>query len=132
MKTFLSIAILLCASSCAALANVSTAIFLGNMLPQNETPPTTVSVTATALILVHQVTDSSGNLTSGAVEFRIWYQFPGADTITGMHIHNGAQGVAGPIVIPTDINSTTNTVAVPSSGKGTIVKQVQFGTGAGE
>jgi uncharacterized protein (TIGR03437 family) len=111
---------------------VATVPFLGNMLPQNETPPTSINSSATAVILVHEVLDASGALKSGSVEFTVIYKFPAANTVVGLHIHSGATGVAGPIVIPTDINGTTNSVAVDATGAGTINRQVQFGTAAGQ
>jgi len=111
---------------------VLTTAFLGYMLPQNETPATNINASALAAILVHQDLDSSGALKSGAVEFFVIYKFPGANTITGMHIHNGLAGQPGPIVIPTDINGTTNAVTVAASGTGQLDRQVQFGTGSGQ
>ena len=111
---------------------VVTVPFLGNMLPANETPPTSINSSATAIILVHEVWDSAGALKSGSVEFTIFYKFPAANTVTGLHIHNGAAGVAAPVVIPTDINGTTNSVTVDATGAGTINRQVQFGTAAGQ
>ncbi len=46
-------------------------------------------------------------------------------TVTGLHIHSGAAGTSGPILIPTDI-SASNSVAVDSTGRTAIFKQVQF------
>src|SRR5258706_11697049 len=112
---------------------VVTVPFLGNMLPANETPPTNINSTATAIIQVHEVLDSTtGVLKSGAVEFTVIYKFPAANTVVGLHIHKAASGVAGPIVIPTDINATTNSVVVDATGAGAINKQVQFGTAVGQ
>src|SRR5258708_3009276 len=111
---------------------VVTVSFLRNMLPPNETPPTNINSSATAIIQVHEVLDSTGALKSGSVEFTVIYKFPAANTVTGLHIHNAAAGLPGGIVIPTDINGTTNSVAVDATGAGTINKQVQFGTAAGQ
>jgi hypothetical protein len=112
---------------------VVTVPFLGNMLPANETPPTSINSSATAIILVHEVLDSAtGVLKSGSVEFTVFCKFPAANTVTGLHIHKGAAGVAGGIVIPTDVNATTNAITVDATGASTINKQVQFGTAAGQ
>lgn len=111
---------------------VVTTPFLANMLPSNEVPATTINASAMAAILVHQDLDSSGALKSGSVEFFIVYKFAGANTITGLHIHNAPAGQAGGIVIPTDINGTTNAVTVDASGAGQINRHVQFGTGSGQ
>jgi uncharacterized protein (TIGR03437 family) len=102
------------------------------MTPQNETPPTSINASATATILVHQVLDSSGALKSGSVEFFVLYRFPGSNTITGLHIHKAPVGQAGPIVVPTTINGTTNPVPVDATGAGQVDRQVQFGAGAGQ
>src|SRR5258708_10578010 len=95
---------------------VVTVPFLGNMLPANETPPTNINASATAIILVHEVLDSTGALKSGSVEFTVIYKFPAANTVTGLHIHKAAAGVAGSIVIPTDVNGTTNAITVDATG----------------
>jgi hypothetical protein len=71
-------------------------------------------------------------LKSGSVEFTVFCKFPAANTVTGLHIHKGAAGVAGGIVIPTDVNATTNAITVDATGASTINKQVQFGTAAGQ
>jgi uncharacterized protein (TIGR03437 family) len=107
---------------------VVTVPFLGNMLPANEVPPTSINSSATAIILVHEVFDSVGALKSGSVEFTVIYKFPAANTITGLHIHNAAAGLSGNIVVPTDVTS----VAVDATGSGTINRQVQFGTADGQ
>src|SRR5260370_41203436 len=90
---------------------VATVPFLGNMLPQNETPPTSINSSATAVIQVHEVLDASGTLKSGSVEFTITFKFPGANTVTGLHIHNGAAGVAGPIGLSPTLHRATDSGA---------------------
>jgi len=102
--------------------------FLGVMLPANETPPITDASSANAIIWVHVVRDATGAVQSGSVDFNIATKFSGAVTVTGLHIHNAAAGVAGPIVIPTDVNGTDKSIAVDTTGKVNIVKQVQFPT----
>ena len=111
---------------------VRTIPFLANLSPANEVPPTSVNGNATALILLHEVLDDAGNLKSGSVEFRVTFRFPGATTVTGLHIHNGPAGSNGNIVIPTDINGSDKSVPVDASGRGVIVRQVAFGTGSGQ
>src|SRR5690348_14916635 len=103
-----------------------TITFLAQMLPANETPPITDTSTASAIISIHVVRDSSGTITSGSVDFDVACKFSGAVTVTGLHIHNGPATVAGPIVIPTDVNSTDKSIAVDASGKTSVFKQVQF------
>jgi uncharacterized protein (TIGR03437 family) len=98
--------------------------FLAVMQPANEVPAITDTSTANAIIWVH-VIDNGVSISSGSVDFDISAKFSGAVTVTGLHIHNGATGVAGPVVIPTDL-SATNNIAVDASGKVNVFKQVQF------
>ena len=117
---------LLCTGLGLLADTAATSPFLTEMLPANETPPINDSSTANVIVFVHMIRDASGNLTSGSVDFHVAAKFSGAVTVTGLHIHKGAAGVAGPIVIPTDINGSNNAVTVDASGKATIIKQVQF------
>jgi uncharacterized protein (TIGR03437 family) len=95
--------------------------FLTQLLPANETPAISDTSTGTAIVLVHVIRDSGGNITSGSVDFDVSTKFSSAVTITGLHIHNAAAGVAGPIVIPTDVTGTS----VGATGIIRIQKQVQ-------
>ncbi len=99
--------------------------FLATMSPANEVPPASIVSNADALIWVHVVRDTTGAITSGSVDFNIRYKFPAAVTVTGLHIHSGAAGTNGPILIPTDIGGA-NSLAVDDTGRGVIFKQVQF------
>src|SRR4051812_167654 len=115
--------VLLCGSGLMA-ATAETIPFLTLMQPANETPAITDTSLGNAIIWLHVVRDNNGNITSGSVDFDIACKFSGAVTVTGLHIHNGAAGVAGPIVIPTDVNATTNSVAVDATGRTNVLKQV--------
>jgi hypothetical protein len=124
--TFLSCAGLLLACASGALADTAQTIpFLTQLLPANETPPITDTSTANVIVWVHVIRDSGGNITSGSVDFDVSTKFSSAVTVTGLHIHNAPAGMAGNIVIPTDVNSTTNTIAIDATGKLRIQKQVQ-------
>lgn len=131
MKTHARIACLLFAAAAALSAQqIGTKFYLALMQPQNEVPPVTDTSSASALIMIHGMLDSSGNVVSGSVDFDIETRFSGAVTITGLHIHNAAAGTAGPIVIPTDINGSDNSIAVDVNGRVRIRKQVQFPSAA--
>lgn len=93
-------------------------IFLrGDQSPANEVPAVTgVTASGRATINLHVNRDGSGEVVSGTVDFDIDYTFGSSVTVTGLHIHDGAAGVNGPVVIPTDINSTTNAIAAQGSG----------------
>lgn len=96
--------------------------------PANEAPPVTANASGSALILVHVVRDDSGAIKSGSVDFNVSVRFPGAVTVSGLHIHKAPVGVSGPILIPTDVRSE----AVDSTGRSTLLKQVQFPADSGE
>src|SRR5690348_3784709 len=101
--------------------------FLTRLLPGNETPPITDTSSANVVVWVHVVRDSGGNITSGSVDFNVNCKFSGTSkVVTGLHIHNAPAGTAGNIVVPTDVNATTNSIAIDSSGAVSAVKQVQF------
>ncbi len=111
----------------ALLADTAQTIpYLTTMLPANETPPITDTSSANAIVWVHVIRDATGAITSGSVDFDISSKFSGAVTVTGLHIHSGASGVAGSIVIPTDVNTSDKKIDIDATGKLRIQKQVQF------
>jgi uncharacterized protein (TIGR03437 family) len=103
--------------------------FRAVMLPSNEVPAVTIAASGAATVLVHVIRDSSGNIVSGSVDFNVSYQFPGAVTVTGLHIHTGAAGANGGVTINTGISSASP-VAVDATGKGVIDRQAQVATDA--
>src|SRR5437016_3705373 len=105
--------------------------YLMYMTQANEVPPTGINAVANAIVRVHVVRDTSNKIVSGTVDFDLTYRFPAATNVTGLHIHNAPVGVNGAIVIPTDV-SAANPVAIDATGRGTIFRQVEFGTGAGQ
>lgn len=111
---------------------VETIPFRTVLLPSNEVPPVTgVNATGAGTVWVHVVRDASGNITSGSIDFQADVTFPGAVTINGFHIHRAPAGQSGDIVISTGLGAG-NTVAIDASGKGQILRQVQFGTGSNQ
>src|SRR5215831_12814861 len=119
----------LCAGSLLAQQQKSDLVaFLALMQPSNEVPAISDTSSGTAIIWAHVVNDGT-NVLSASVDFNITTKFSGAVTATGLHIHNGASGVAGPIVIPTDVNGGANSIAIDATGRASISKQVQSPTG---
>jgi uncharacterized protein (TIGR03437 family) len=102
------------------------AVFLALMQAGNEVPSLADNSSANAVIWVHVVNDAQGNPISGSVDFDISTRFSGAVTVTGLHIHNAAAGVNGPIVVPTDINNTDRSISIDAAGRLRIQRQVQF------
>lgn len=94
--------------------------FRAVMLGANEVPATTTTGTAAATILLHVVRDASGNVISGSVDFHVRYNFPGPVTFTGLHIHSGAAGVNGAVVVSSGLSTLAD-----STGAGVVDRQAQ-------
>jgi len=126
MKKTLICAGLLFLSSFGLMAQTSrTGYFLAVMQPSNEVPALTDTSSANAIIWVHGIFNQAGIPVSGSIDFDISTKFSSAVTVTGLHIHNAAAGVNGAIVIPTDVNATDKSIAIDSTGRLRIQKQVQ-------
>src|SRR5262249_31885663 len=92
-------------------------IFRPAMSPANENPAVNIDAEGAALVEVSVNRDpQTGAIVSGTVVFDVDYRFPAPVTITGLHIHNGAVGEHGPVVIDTGTNSTTTAVANVTRG----------------
>jgi len=83
--------------------------FTATLLPANEVPPITnaeASGNGTVTITM-DTTTSGGNITAANVTFVANLQgFPAGTTVTLGHIHKGAAGVAGGVVISANVTST--------------------------
>lgn len=123
MKKLLSLALL--AGTTLWAQSVDTAIFRAVMSTGNEVPPTSVNASGIATIRVHFMRDATGKVATGTVDFNISYLFDPGDSFTGLHIHRGAAGTNGPVVIGTDVGGVGGQIPIDASGKGTIFKQVQ-------
>ena len=82
-----------------------TAYFRAVMLPSKEVPPVNASVSGVADIIAHVVRDSTGQITSGTVQFLVRVNFAADNMATGLHIHSGGPTVAGGVVIGTALSS---------------------------
>lgn len=128
LKGFRLIAMVVLFTATLVADTVRTSAFFADMSTANEVPPATgVTASAKALIGLHLRYDSAGNIVSGVVEFDVDYSFADPVTITGLHIHPGAAGVNGPVVIGTDISSSNSLAA---QGSGNIQRQVRVESGA--
>ncbi len=79
----------------------------------NESVQPANPATGAVTIWLHVVRDSSGNVVSGSVDASVGYTFTTANSATAMHIHKGATGADGPIVLPftlarSDVSGTGN------------------------
>ncbi len=123
-----TLAVLLLAPSASA-QSMESIPFRVNMSTANEVPAIEGLVASGfGTVWVHVVRDAAGKVTSGTVDFTVRYQFPGEVTITGTHIHRGAAGINGPVLIDSRI-SAANPV-VDATGRGEIVRTAQVPAGS--
>jgi hypothetical protein len=100
-------------------------VFRPVMSPVFENPPINLDAEGAALVEVNVNRDpQTGSITSGTVVFDVDYRFPGPVTITGLHIHNAAIGVNGPVVIDTGTNNSST--AVTNATRGNIFRVVEI------
>jgi hypothetical protein len=77
--------------------------------PDNEVPIITgFEGLGSVLAKITVNRDAGGNITSGVATFDAGYQCPTALTLTGLHIHSGAVGENGPVVIDSGLGSTAD------------------------
>ncbi|HBY61200.1 MAG TPA: hypothetical protein DEH78_15365, partial [Solibacterales bacterium] len=91
--------------------------FQVRMLPSNEVPPVTgLDAAAQGGVTLHTLRDANGAVTAGVVIFDVNYRFPGEATFTGLHVHNGAAGVNGPVRWDSGITSASSVVSAAGFG----------------
>jgi hypothetical protein len=130
MKRF---AILVCLSTLAAAgcgsdnpngpSNQPT-VFTVALKASNETPPITNSesnATGTAVVTVNTTKDASGTVTGGTFDFNVSLTgFPPNTNVILAHIHTGAAGVPGSVLVNTGVSAGDNIVL--TNGSGTFTK----------
>ncbi len=96
------------------------------LLPGNEVPAIVgLDAEGAAKITVQVHRDKAGTIISGIVTFDVDYRFAGTTTVTGLHVHNAATGISGPVVINSGVNSTGR--IVDSDGEGSIFRVATIG-----
>jgi hypothetical protein len=65
----------------------------------------------TAVVEFFLKRDAEGTLTSAVTDFRIEHTFGQAETVTNMHIHRGAVGSPGPVVVPANFGAAVDVTA---------------------
>jgi hypothetical protein len=87
----------------------ATPVFKLHLKPNQEVPPIKgLKADAVGSVTFDLERSAAGVITSGEVIFYFNYSFPGPVTITGLHIHQGAKGVNGPIVVSSNIATFTD------------------------
>jgi uncharacterized protein (TIGR03437 family) len=106
-----ALVLLMLASSFTPVHAQTTQTLMANVLgsPLAETPPiTNVNATGGFNIAIEVTRDGAGNITAGKISFIAQYAFPGSVEFTGLHIHEGFTGVAGPVRFDTGISGTNS------------------------
>jgi hypothetical protein len=84
------------------------------LMPSNEVPPITnadASITGTATITIHANKDSAGNVTSATADFQLNASgFPPGAALNMAHIHPGAAGSNGGVLVSTGMTAGTVTI----------------------
>jgi hypothetical protein len=103
----------------------NTPVFTATLMPANEVPPIVgaeAGGSGTATITFHLTRDSTQTLTAATVDFvASMTGFPPGTVVILAHIHTGATGVPGPVLISTNIAS--GEVTMPN-GSGSLVHSV--------
>lgn len=112
MKKLLSLS-LLAALGAAAQVTTETIPFRVIATSQNEVPALPAPNSAgNVTVLMHLSRNAAGDVVGGSVDFIVRYRLGQETTITMAHIHRGAAGVNGPVVIdsglPGRVESTTS------------------------
>jgi len=104
-------------------AGTTTTRFAATLSPAQETPPISnaESVGSGNSTMDFNITrDASGTITAATVNFSVTMQgFPASTVVNIAHIHTGAAGVAGPILINTTVNPGEVTL---TNGAGTFTR----------
>lgn len=113
-----------CAATLMA-QSAETLFYRTALLPSNEVPPLDINASGAATIRAHVVRNAAGEIISGTVDFLVSYSFPSSVELTGLHIHRGAAGANGPVVINTGIGGANGNI-ISSTGRGSIDRSAQI------
>lgn len=95
------------------------AVFRALLSPSHETPPVSgVNISGEGVIEMTLAYTPPGSLSQAIVDFRVNYNAETPQTLTAMHIHRGAAGVAGPVVVDSLFGSPAD-----ASGTGALFRQ---------
>jgi hypothetical protein len=124
MKIFTMLFVLaLAAMPALPQSEISTVVFRALLSPSHETPPITgTRIQGEGLVEMTLTFAPPGSITSAIIDFRVQYDTEVAQTFTAMHIHRGAAGVAGPVVL----DSMFGTSVAAAVGSGALFRSNTF------
>ena len=98
-------------------AQAETLYAIVRLSPLNENPPiTTLDATGGMLVTIDVTRNSVGTITAARMNFIGSVTFPGAITVTGLHIHEGDSRTNGPVRFDTGVTAANNLVFATGSG----------------
>lgn len=122
MKTLAALAVLALAVTPALPQNTSAPsvlVFRALLSPSHETPPVSgVNVSGEGTVEITRTYDAAGNVVQAIADFRVSFNAETPLTFTAMHIHRGAAGVAGPVVVDSKFGAQ-----LPVEGSGSVFRQ---------
>lgn len=107
LLTVVAIALVAISSASAKKPALSaTPVFKLHLKPSQEVPPIKgLRADGVGSVTFDLERSSTGAITSGEVIFYVNYSFPSSVTINGLHIHHGAKGANGPVVVSSGVTS---------------------------
>jgi hypothetical protein len=98
----------------------ATPVFKLHLKPSQEVPPIKgLKADAAGHVTFDLTRNAAGAITAGEVIFYFNYKFPGPVTISGLHIHQGAKGANGGIVVDSGTSEPAD-----ADGQGNLTKVV--------
>ena len=94
-------------------------VVMAQLSPANEVPAITgLNASGTATVMAITARNAAGVVQSGQVTFDVQYTgFPEGTNFTGLHVHAGAAGANGPVVLDSGLRGP---VAAAASGSGSL------------
>ncbi|PYR91198.1 MAG: hypothetical protein DMF84_18010 [Acidobacteria bacterium] len=109
-----------CGSSSPTTPSNQPTVFTVQLSALNEVPPVSNAESTgrgTAIITMHTTKDSAGTITAATTDFNVSLNsFPNGTVIRAAHIHPGAAGVAGGVLLSTGMDASTAVTLANGSG----------------
>jgi hypothetical protein len=95
-------------------------VYTVQLLPSNEVPPVSnadSTGTGTATVTLNLTKDASGAITAATADFQVTVSgFPANSTLVGAHIHGGAAGANGSVLVSTGLSGGNSVALTDGSG----------------